>query len=161
MIFKGGNRMDKYNILKNKVNQIYNVYYVEHPIPHGAKLLCGKIVYDLDSFNPSKPEKGELFIASEYEKVGFEKFATKEIYHFNDLNKGDSIFIGNRKYEIVSIDKGNKEIVINDKVIEKVIGREEASILLASLQKKLNKLIEPPKEEKKGIVKSFFKKLLG
>lgn len=154
-IFKGGNKMDKYNVLMNKVNEIYNVYYVEHPIPHGMKQVCAKIVYDLDSFNPKRPEKGELFIASEYEKIGYEKFATKELYHFNDLSRGDSVFIGNRKYTVVSIDRCNKEIHIDDKVIENVIGREEASVLLASLQKKLDSMIPHPVEN----TKSFFKRL--
>lgn len=164
--------MDKYTILKKKVNKIYNVYYVEGVYPKGLKKVVANILYKVEDYDPKDISTGQLFIDSELEKIGYEPFATKELEHFNDLEEGDNIFIGNVKYKITKIDKSNKEIVVNANVVNEVIGKKEAEELFELISvfhhmkqndynDKQNHLMDEKENSKEGFIKRFLKSLGG
>jgi hypothetical protein len=137
--------MEKYRILKSKINRIYNVYHFNgEKYPEGMKKYLSKILYTEEDYYPENDKTGDIFIDYETERIGFTEFATKELSITADLKPGDRIFIGNVKYIISKIDNVNKTIIVDGNIINEEIGKEEAELLLSKI-----KLIQPPNYKNK------------
>lgn len=152
--------MEKYKILKSKINRIYNVYHFNgEKYPEGMKKYLSKILYTVEDYYPENDKTGDVFIDFETERIGFAEFATKELSITADLKPGDKIFIGNVKYIISSIDNINKRIIVDGFVINEEIGKEEAELLLSRIKLLRPHNIHTKKSNKESRIKTFLNKI--